>query len=192
MKKKRIKPLIFVGILVVACLIVGYTIAYYHTNVIVPNQFKTMTYNVKVEEEYNNGFGTKKVTFVNEEETNTPVVLRINYNESWGNGVNNLINGSEVVTKTWTNDFLNDFVLADDGWYYYKKTLDAQSSVQVLESISLNSTLINSLSNSSDYSDPTKYHLDFNFEAIQATPRAVLEIWGRTITINGGNIVWDI
>ena len=99
MKNRKFKPLIFVGILTVVCAVVGYTVAYYYSNIVVPNQFQSMTYNVQItEEDFNNTFGTKKVFFKNEEETNTPVVLRFNFNESWGNGVNNLINGTNVVT----------------------------------------------------------------------------------------------
>ena len=37
---------------------------------------------------------------------------------------NNKIDNIDVATKNWTNDFLNDFVLLDDGWYYYKKILE--------------------------------------------------------------------
>lgn len=190
MKNKKFKPLIFVGILAVVCAVVGYTVAYYYSNIVVPNQFQSMTYNVQItEEDFNNTFGTKKVFFKNEEETNTPVVLRFNFNESWGNGVNNLINGTNVVTKTWTDAFTNDFALGDDGWYYYKKVLNPQESVQVLESISRNDTLINSSPNRSEYVN-SNYHLDINFEAIQATPEAVSEIWNKSITITGTSVTW--
>ena len=190
MKNRKFKPLIFVGILTVVCAVVGYTVAYYYSNIVVPNQFQSMTYNVQItEEDFNNTFGTKKVFFKNEEETNTPVVLRFNFNESWGNGVNNLINGTNVVSKTWTDAFTNDFALGDDGWYYYKKVLNPQESVQVLESISRNDTLINSSPNRSEYVN-SNYHLDINFEAIQATPEAVSEIWNKSITITGTSVTW--
>ena len=190
MKNKKFKPLIFVGILAVVCAVVGYTVAYYYSNIVVPNQFQSMTYNVQItEEDFNNTFGTKKVFFKNEEETNTPGVLRFDFNESWGNGVNNLINGTNVVTKTWTDAFTNDFALGDDGWYYYKKVLNPQESVQVLESISRNDTLINSSPNRSEYVN-SNYHLDINFEAIQATPEAVQEIWNKSITITGTSVQW--
>ena len=86
-RKIKKKPLIF---LLVLCLlgIVGTTFAYYYTEIAIPNQFKAMTYNVTIEEEFNDTWGTKKVSFVNNEETNTPVVLRINYNELWRKEVN--------------------------------------------------------------------------------------------------------
>ena len=194
-RKIKKKPLIF---LLVLCLlgIVGTTFAYYYTEIAIPNQFKAMTYNVTIEEEFNDTWGTKKVSFVNNEETNTPVVLRINYNELWRKEVNgvklsldNNVNGTNVVTKNWTTAFTNDFIDGGDGWYYYKKTLAAEASVQVLDSIALNESLISTSPYYNDYKSYT-YELDFNFEAIQASSSAISEIWGRTATISGGNVTW--
>lgn len=194
-RKIKKKPLIF---LLMLCLlgIVGTTFAYYYTEIAIPNQFKAMTYNVTIEEEFNDTWGTKKVSFVNNEETNAPVVLRINYNEAWRkkiNGVNvsldNNVNGENVVTKNWTTAFTNDFVDGGDGWYYYKKTLNAEESVQVLESITLKESLISTSPYYNDYKTYT-YELDFNFEAIQANSSAISEIWGKNATITGGNVTW--
>ena len=114
-KKLKKKPLIFLLALIVIG-VVGTTFAYYYTEIAIPNQFRAMTYNVTIEEEFNDTWGTKKVSFVNKEETNTPVVLRINYNELWRKEVNgvklsldNNVNGENVVTKNWTTAFTNDF-----------------------------------------------------------------------------------
>lgn len=195
-RKIKKKPLIF---LLVLCLlgIVGTTFAYYYTEIAIPNQFKAMTYNVTIEEEFNDTWGTKKVSFVNNEETNTPVVLRINYNELWRKEVNgvklsldNNVNGTNVVTKNWTTAFTNDFVDGGDGWYYYKKALNAEESVQVLNSISLNESLISTSPYYNDYKTYT-YELDFNFEAIQANSSAISEIWGKNATITGGDVTWS-
>lgn len=189
------KPLFFL-LLLLALGIVGTTFAYYYTEIAIPNQFRAMTYNVTIEEEFNNTWGTKKVSFVNNEETNTPVVLRINYNELWRKEVNgvklsldNKVNGTNVVTKNWTTAFTNDFIDGGDGWYYYKKTLAAEASVQVLDSIALNESLISTSPYYDDYKSYT-YELDFNFEAIQASSSAISEIWGKTATISGGNVIW--
>ena len=134
---------------------------------------------------------------MNNEETNTPVVLRINYNELWRKEVNgvklsldNNVNGVNVVTKNWTTAFTNDFVDGGDGWYYYKKTLNAEESVQVLNSISLNESLISTSPYYNDYKTYT-YELDFNFEAIQANSSAISEIWGKNATITGGDVTWS-
>ena len=192
-KKLKKKPLIFLLMFLVLG-IVGTTFAYYYTEIAIPNQFRAMTYNVTIEEEFNNTWGTKKVSFVNNEETNTPVVLRINYNELWRKEVNgvklsldNNVNGENVVEKGWTTAFTNDFIDGGDGWYYYKKTLNAEESVQVLESISLKENLIRTSPYYDDYKSYT-YELDFNFEAIQASSSAISEIWGKTPTISGDNV----
>lgn len=194
-KKIKKKPLFFLLLLLVLG-IVGTTFAYYYTEIAIPNQFRAMTYNVTIEEEFNNTWGTKKVSFVNNEETNTPVVLRINYNELWRKEVNgvklsldNNVNGTNVVIKNWTTAFTNDFIDGGDGWYYYKKTLAAEASVQVLDSIALNESLISTSPYYDDYKSYT-YELDFNFEAIQASSSAISEIWGKTATISGGNVTW--
>lgn len=194
-KKIKKKPLFFL-LLLLALGIVGTTFAYYYTEIAIPNQFRAMTYNVTIEEKFNNTWGTKKVSFVNNEETNTPVVLRINYNELWRKEVNgvklsldNNVNGTNVVTKNWTTAFTNDFIDGGDGWYYYKKTLAAEASVQVLDSIALNESLISTSPYYNDYKSYT-YELDFNFEAIQASSSAISEIWGKTATISGGNVTW--
>lgn len=195
LKKLNKKPLIFILVLLILS-IIGGTFAYYYTEVVLPNEFKTMTYNVTIEEEFNDTWGTKKVSFVNNEETNTPVVLRINYNESWRKEVSgvklsldNNVNGENVVEKEWTTAFTNDFIDGGDGWYYYKKTLNAEESVQVLESISLKENLIRTSPYYDDYKSYT-YELDFNFEAIQASSSAISDIWNKTALISGGNVTW--
>jgi alternate signal-mediated exported protein len=177
------KPIIFIALLF-AVILIGGTIAYYYSNVVIPNEFQTMTYNVKIrEDDFQGSFGPKKVFIVNQEATNTPVVLRVNYNEYWTDDDNKNINnlksdGTNCVTKNWTSAFLNDFTFnSNDGWYYYKKILKPQSEVQLLESVTNNECM-------------GKYHLDFNFEAIQADESAVYNIWSKSITINGDNVSW--
>ena len=174
-------------------MILGGSIAYFYQEVTIPNNFKTMTYNVKLEEEFNNDWGTKKVYIRNLESTNAPVVLRVNYNEIWSKEVegrirtlSNTINGENVVEKSFTNAFLNDFVL-NDGWYYYKKVLFPNSSVQLLESIDLKRNMITDNPEYNEYD----YELHFNYEAIQATENAVLDIWNKNIIINGENVEWN-
>lgn len=194
-KKIKFKPFLFLFLLGFGFLISG-TFTYFYNEVILPNQFKTMTYNVAIEEEFYDTWGTKKVSFVNKEDTNTPVVLRINYNEIWSKvidgellNLSNVVGGVSVVTKEWTDAFNNDFILGEDGWYYYKKVLEANGSVQVLNSISLNNDAISNSLYAEDY-DVYDYELSFNYEAIQATEDAVASIWGYDITINGSDITW--
>jgi alternate signal-mediated exported protein len=194
--KLKTKPLIFIFALLIIT-IVGITFAYYTSKAILANKFNTSTYNVTIEEEFYDDWGTKKVFLANNEETNTPVVLRINYNEKWTKEISDLgpiplsnkVNGSNVVNKEWTEAFLQDFQLHTDGWYYYKKVLKPEEKVQVLNSITLNESLIQSSPYYEDYLT-ADYNLSFNFEAIQATEEAVNEIWQHEITIESSEVKW--
>ncbi len=190
------KPLLFLlGFLVVVS--IGGTFAYYYQNVTLPNEFKTMIYNVSIDEDYNDDWGTKKVYITNNETSNTPVVLRINFNESWSKvidgtivNLSNTINGTNVVNKEWTSTFTNDFVDGSDGWYYYKKLLSPNETIQVLNSISLNNSLIQSSSDYQDYLD-FDYKLIFNYEALEPNTDRISDIWNKTSTISGSNITWS-
>lgn len=140
--------------------------------------------------------GTKEVSIVNKEATNTPVVLRISYNELWINNMdgsnvslNNKLNKQDVVTKNWTNNFVNDFVKGDDGWYYYKKVLNAEERVKVLDSIELNEEVIRNSLDYDKYKNNT-YELDFNVESIQANEEAIESIWGKVVNISGNEVTW--
>ncbi len=192
-KNKNKKPLIF-GLLLLTLAVIGGTFAYYYSEVVIPNRFKAMTYDVKLVEEFEGYFGTKVVSIVNQEETNTPVVIRMSYNEYWDNSLNNKYNNTDVVTKNWTTDFLNDFRYdGGSGWYYYTKVLNPESSVTVLNSTALNTNLVNASPDRSSYLS-SDYHLDFNYEAIQAKEEAILDIWGDdllNVSINGGNVSWS-
>lgn len=197
MKTSKIKkkPLIFI-LLLLLTVAVGSTFAYYYNEVIIPNKFKAMTYSVAIEEVFNGTWGTKEVSIVNKEATNTPVVLRVSYNELWINNVdgsnvslNNKLNRQDVVTKNWTNNFVNDFVKGDDGWYYYKKVLNAEEKVKILDSIELNEELIRNSLDYDKYKNNT-YELDFNVESIQANEEAIESIWGKVVNISGNEVTW--
>lgn len=193
-KKLKKRPLLFLfGIILLV--VVGSTLALFNNNYNLPERFKAMTFNVDLVEEFYNDFGVDKVSIVNNEESNAPLVLRISYNELWQdkNGDNiyllsNQINGVDVVTKDFTSAFLNDFVYSD-GWYYYKKVLNATDSVQILNSIELNNDLIIDSPYYEDYNN-YDYRLIFSYEAIQADIVAVKDIWNKDIEINGNNILW--
>lgn len=202
------KPLIFLVLIIITATIGG-TIAYFKSEANLSNKFKTSTFNIEIDENFegewkpDDGWTTKEVSFVNKEivvegqVTNAPAVLRINYNELWSKEVdgkllilNNMVNKKNVVLKTWTNAFKNDFIDGNDGWYYYKKVLSAQSSVKVLESIKLDKELIESSPDAEQYKD-FNYELTFNFEAVQADKNAVNEVWGHDIEISGNDVTWQ-
>lgn len=162
------------------------------------NIFHSSDYGVSIEEEFYNDWGTKKVSFVNNNASS--VIIRVSYNELWSTSseedtltvLNNKINGIDTVTKTWTESWLNDFVDGHDGWYYYKKVLKNTDRVQVLNEIHLNEELLNSSGELDTYKN-ADYELDFNFESVQADKKAVKSLWNKEITIdNDRNITWNL
>lgn len=132
---------------------------------------------------------------------NTAAVIRVSYNEyfkemnstheeygadeSTYEIAHNLIcssSNNNSVTKNWTTEF-SDYFIYHDGWYYYTKVLPANESITILNGISVADNCITAYE---------KYYLDFNLEAIQATPKAVKEILGNDITISErGDVDWD-
>lgn len=193
---KNNKKIVLILLILLSFVGIGSAYAYYRASVIVPNKYKAATYDVELEEEFEGEFGVKKVWIVNKEKTNAPVVLRISYNEFWSKEIDgvlltldNNVNGENVVEKTWNEEFMNDFELGDDGWYYYKKVLDPEERVGILERIKLKEELIATSPYYNDYKT-YDYELAFNFESIQATEDAVLEIWGKNININDDIVTW--
>ncbi len=214
-KDLEIKPILFI-ILIISIFLIGITLAYFYNRGTFENKFKSSAYNVELNEEFNNNWGKKEVNITNKDET--PIILRINYNEIWvekkqtnlsenqidnnsnscrtkisSNETNkytlsNIIDGEEVVTKSWTSTW-NDFIEGNDGWYYYNKILYANESIKILENISLRNDLVSSSNCYEDYNN-YEYELSFNYEAIQADISAVKDIWGYDITLNGGYILW--
>lgn len=188
-RKLKKKSLIFISALV---LIVAISITYalFFSTISIANTFETMKYNVTFEEEFYNDWGTKRIYLENNEKS-TPVVIRVSYIELWSqeNGddlktLSNKVNGEDVVTKEWTSTWTTYFVDGGDGWYYYTKVLGSGDRIQLLESIEFNETVGTSLRAEYDY------ELTFNYEAIQASEKAVEGLWGKKITINGDNITW--
>lgn len=191
MKKISKNFLIICGIFLLMG-IVGVS-AIYISNVSLVNSFKTLTYKVDVLEEFYNDWGTKKIKIVNSEETNADVVLRVTFNESFTKNndiLSNEINGEEVVEKEYANDFLTHFSKDQDGWYYYDKILKAKDSVEILNSINLKEDLIRT---SEDYEKYKTYHyeLGFQYETIQATEKAIKDIWGKDSKIIDGEIEYN-
>lgn len=198
--KKRVnlnlkkKPLIFLGLLLIIA-VVSITYATFFSTSSIANRFESMKYDVTLEEEFDGTWGNKKVYVKNNEDA-TPVVVRVSYIEMWTYDVEgasltlaNQINGTDVVTKGWTNTWKNDFIDGGDGWYYYKKVLKPGETIQLLETIQINENLIQDTLYGDDY-HKYDYELTFSYEAIQATAKAVKNIWNKDITISGDNVTW--
>lgn len=198
--KRKKTPLKVMLILVLFVSAISVVSALFYTSSEFINKFFTATYKVDIEEEFYGTWGTKKVCFVNSEDSTTPALIRISYNEFWSLQhddetmlvLSNTVNGTNVVDKVWTNDFVDNFTAGDDGWYYYNKILGVNSKVCVLESISLNEELISTSADAAKYKT-YDYELDFNFESTQATLDAVKTIWGHNVEINeSGEVKWEL
>lgn len=193
LKKMKKKPLFFLlALLIVGG--IGGTIALFTTTVDYSNVFSTSKYDVVIKEKFNDEFGTKEVNLTND--SSADVIIRVNYNESFVKKagdenliLNNLVSGSSLVTKAWTEAFLNYFTY-HDGWYYYNKKLKGNSAVQILTAISLNEELLSNDELKKEYSD-ADYELDFNLESVQASEAAIKKIWGYDISITGDEIAWN-
>ena len=180
------KSLIFLFLLF-PMISIGGTIAYYNTTQSLENTFTTANYNTKMSEYFpitewdEDNTLDKQLTISNE--GSGGVLLRFTYNEMWyenGDVVNNLYNGKEIVTKNWTQAFINDFEY-HEGWYYYKKVLNADESVTILDSVVRNYDV---------YDETSEYHLDFNYEVLQVENNASEYVWGYEAVIEGSNVTW--
>lgn len=203
MKKNKIKskPLLFILLLLVVGT-VGGTLTKFYTEKIIPNKFRTMTYDVKIKEKFNNTWGTKEVYISNDEkDSETPVVIRVNYTESWtkkennktytlsnfykfNDTVNNKIVYTDIVNKGWTTVFEKNFKEGSDGWYYYDKVLPAKQQIQILESINKIDGF-----NDDNYKNAT-YELDFSYEALEANEKVISSIWNKEVTIKDQEVNW--
>jgi len=197
-KDKKIKKLFIGTISLLFIGMIGVTLAIMSSNGYFENIFHSAEYGVNIEEEFYNDWGTKKVSFINN--NNSPIIIRVSYNELWSTTdeedntftvLNNKANGIDTVNKVWTDAWVNDFVDGHDGWYYYKKVLHNTERVQVLSEIQLNEEALTSSGDLETYKN-ANYELDFNFESVQADSKAVKSLWGKTVTIDSdGNITWN-
>ncbi len=188
MKKKKIIVFVFIILFAISTIKV---FAYFQTKKTVYNEFKVAKINVGIEENFDNttwpNDTKKEVMIINYDET--PVIVRAMYTEIWkynDNQISNIVNGTNVVEKKWTENFENNWVY-HNGWYYYKKLLNSRESVQLLKSIKLNNELVGS---NESYLNGN-YELTFYYEAIQPTSKAVKKLWKHDINIENDNINWE-
>lgn len=152
---------------------------------VIENQVTVAGSGVRIIDTSEAGFGKHGITFRNEGASSSKVLLRIAYSETWSKADGTIIsnNGAagNAVTKNWTTDFGRDFVDGNDGWYYYKKTLNPETEVKVLDSIELVDE------NYSVYN----YDLSFRFESVQADAAAASALWAKTVTVgDDGAVTW--
>ncbi len=132
--------------------------------------------------------GGSRVKQVQFENTGTAsVFLRASFSESWTSEIEAIVGLAEV-TKVWTSSWTNEWELADDGWYYYKRTLPPGAQTErILESVTFPVNI----------PDESDYQLTFLVETIQCSDEqdvnadATQTLFGRRGVVNNGSVVWD-
>ena len=190
MKKINKKKLIVLILALIAISGVGITLAYFISSTEYENEFNSKKFDVVMEENFGDDWGTKIVKFTNNE-SSTPVFIRVRISEEFisVNGVYlpYQVNGVDYVTKGYTSTWTNDFITLDDGWSYYKKVLSAEDTITILESINKNTSIW-----TTEYSN-SEYNMDIAYEAIQATCDAAKELWSvTTCTLSGTDVTWGL
>lgn len=147
------------------------------------NQLESRTVSATIQEDFPDKTvtaGDTKTKSVTVENTGTAAAfVRVCVAEYWTTGTEQLI-GETGVTKNWSTAWNDNFELRD-GWYYYKKVLPADGSVQVLDSVTFPASVPNGAS----------YHLDFQVETVQVSSdnavnkNATKTLFGRTGTVSG-------
>lgn len=187
---------------VIFCAGYSETYMWFHTEKMVENTFDLPYYQVAIEEAYeppehwNPGESVlKQVAFANRGDLNA--LVRVSYLEFWqsyeeGVLLSNVFmtaNGTEQPTaeKNWTTAWLSEWQDGGDGYYYYKKVLEAAAvTAPVLQSITLHTDAPGIYGNA-------LYELSFQMESLiwDAPPEEVWELWMKKPLIdNQGNVQW--
>lgn len=192
-----------VTLMAVLALGIGGTGAAVRHRMALKNEVRTPTVNVTTNETIGNvdhsGKKQKEVMFTNT--GSADVFLRIAYAETWiytesltGGKTEQIIlpnrsetgNDDSIVSKEWDSKWSKHWYDGGDGWYYYKKVLEAgQNTEEILRSVTFNDT-----DNYPDsrYTD-AEYQLHFQVEAVQASDElqvskdAVKELFDKSISV---------
>lgn len=176
--EKNKRTLIILGLFLLA--VMGMTLAYYNSKKDFKNEFRTPKPGVAIHEVFNptdywvpGEEKSKEAWFSNSGEID--MLLRFKVDVAWAEGVKHpKRDPNEFVTLYWKSSKLGsdnkvklseaggkedfDFELGPDGYYYYKKVLEAEGSnmavtQNVLESVEFSNELSNDGHKNSDYSN---------------------------------------
>ena len=193
-----------VTLMAVLALGIGGTGAAVRHRMVLKNEVRTPTVEVTTNEtigdvDHNSGKKQKEVMFKNT--GSADVFLRIAYAETWiyteslSDGKTEQIilpnrsetgNDDSIVAKEWHN-WNDNWYDGGDGWYYYKKVLEAgENTEEILGSVTFNDT--------DNYPDSryaeAEYQLHFQVEAVQASDElqvskdAVKELFDKSISVD--------
>ncbi len=162
------------AVLLLAC--VGGTTAYIHQSSRLTNVFQLATVRIQVDETFNNT--TKKDVAITNT-ANTPVYIRAALFITWTDGDGRIL---QEVPQAGTDYTLTaartDWVVGDDGYYYYTKPVPAGKKT---------TNLLDSLTKTHS-DDPNKVlSVTIAAQAVQSDPaQAVSDVWGATVNETKG------
>lgn len=196
-----IMSILFLSVVLVLAFMAAYFFS--HNDSEFENEFKTGKYQVVMTEEnftpqenWLPGETQDKDIYISNKGTLNSFV-RVRYEESWTDGANTITDDYDSVNKEWTYRGLlnNDYWQYNDGYYYYRYILKPGESVQILDSISLSSSVTN-ISSGFNYAN-ADYKLKFIEEDLLAEPLSTATTeaageWSATPSVDGsGVITWD-
>ncbi len=183
-------------IIVVLLLTISKTSSYFSNQTTIQNNLNSKTYQVELNDKYKGRFGSKIVTIKNKDTKENNLVLRINYIEKWYkvmNGIEHTLqneyNDRNIVTKTWTTIFENDFIF-HNGWYYYAKTLKPNEEITIITYTTFNERLIKNSPYASAYRH-YDYSLNFNYEVLESDSNIIKDNWNINTNIVESDVTWN-
>ena len=177
-RNRQKATVLLTSLILMLTLLIGGTVAFLiATDESAKNEFRDSTVSCQVHEESFNGTTKSGVTIKNTGDTTA--YIRAAIVVTWKDAENGNVYGKKPVARTdYTISYGTDWFLGDDGFYYYKYPVAAESST---------TNLINTCS-PVDANTPAGYGLNVEIlgSAIQSVPvNAVAEQWGVTVNADG-------
>ncbi len=206
--KKKLVSLASILMILLATTIIG-VYAFYQKDADIENRFIAGENKGKITEDFPKGQDlrnpvVKEVSFKNTGDYDQ--VIRAKYTEIWkdkdGRVISNSYQSSNLINKNWTNHWPEApggssddlWIYGGDGWFYYKKILPAKKGEESITAPILNSIKLNESLNSEilEIYLEANYKLSFQLEYVQASEAAVNALFGKSCSIEGSNVQWDI
>jgi hypothetical protein len=134
----------------------------------------------------------KKIQFINNGET--AVFVRVSFSETWLSDANEWLETDDAYTiLNWTDAWTEEWQLGEDGWYYYNKLLNSNTTTaEILTSVEFES----SDSMLEEYQEAI-YQLFFTMEVVQYSKETVVndlalkQAFNRKATVTNDNVIWN-
>lgn len=180
---------------------IGTTFAWQTWDLDVTNQLKAHDTDVEIAEEFA-PYEYKKVQFKNT--GSSSVFLRVSYTEHWElpdkTVLSNVVDGSDVAIKNWTEEWNSEWQDGGDGWYYYKKVLPGGAATAII----LDGVDFSYPTSDGRYFSAAKYYLYFKAEVVQCSDGSntlnsaevnadsTKKMFGKTASVDtAGNVTWN-